>query len=153
MRYVNKALSCIFLIAISVASISTVAAEDDILDFLPAILSNVEKRPPPPARWRVANDVACSSFESNWRVTDGTDERISDRFSQFSESRISSFVTREPGVETFSWVLRTTFFSTTCGTFRGTFTQDLKPRFDYTFVLELGSGNEFEVRTIETRRP
>jgi hypothetical protein len=151
MRHVNKILSFLFIIVFFSFSYQ-ISADDYILYLLPEIIAVVEKRPPPPARWRVTNEVACSSFKSLWTVNDGVNSRSSRISSRFASPATSDFAEVEPGQRTFTWILDTTLINTTCGTFRNSFSQDLKRGFDYRFILGLGSNNSLEIRTIETYR-
>jgi hypothetical protein len=126
----------------------------DILDYLPAILANVERRPPPPpppARWRVTNRVHCPSFFSEWTVSDGTNSRSSlVRGQVIFDPNTSPYATVEPGNRTFSWRLKTQMGFTTCGAFSNSFTRNLKPGYDYEFILKPNGGG-FSIDTKETK--
>lgn len=127
--------------------------QSDILDFVPSIIAGINREPPPPStsRWRITNLVACPSFFSEWTVSDGTTARQSVvRSSIIVDSNTSGYVTVEPGKSTFRWSLRTTVANNSCGSFADSFTRDLKPGFDYEFVLETNGAN-LTVDTIESR--
>jgi len=66
--------------------------DDDILDFLPAIIAGIEKKPPPPpapAEWLIENRVYCSSNFSEWNVSDGKNSRKSRVITEFSLSEFA----------------------------------------------------------------
>jgi len=144
----KKILFLLFFLGLVNAGPLSAQTEDGILEFLPAILANVEKKPPlpppppPAAQWRVTNLVYCPSFQSLWTVSDGEKTRSSRVTSQFiTSSNTSSIATVPPGKKTFTWRLDTNAGFSTCGVFSNSFTRTLKPGYRYEFTLEPnGSG-------------